>query len=608
MSQQYEATEEEFGKRFDAALWKRLLGYVFRYRKTSIRFAVGAGLLGMVETAFPIINQMLIDDVASDRENVDLVAYGAVYMALTLALAFFIWLFVYCGGRIRTHVAHDIRKDAFANLQLLSFSYYDLRPVGWLMARMTSDCDRLSQILAWGLMDCVWGFTMMIAVSVAMFAYNAKLALAVVIVVPLLAWISGWFQVRILKTSRKVRKTNSKLTAAYNEGIMGIRTSKVFVRESRNLGDFQGLAGEMYGDSVRNALLNAAYLPIVLTITSLAIGLTLAVGGVQVVAGAISIGTLIMFTGFARLFFQPIQELSAWFAELQMAQASAERIIGLIEAVPEIRDSEEVKASVETHPSEFGTIDFQGVGFCYRGGQRVLEGFDLRVEAGETVALVGATGGGKTTIVNLLCRFYEPTEGSILFDGVDYRQRSLEWLHGNLGIVLQQPHLFRGSVRTNIRYGRLEATDAEVEEAATMAGAHDFVSALEKGYETDVGEGGNRLSGGQRQLVSLARALLARPRILVMDEATSSVDTETELRIQAGVERVLEGRTSFVIAHRLSTIRRADRILVIEQGAIVEQGSHDALLERQGAYYDLYMQQSLRDAVRLDAAWAADEG
>jgi ATP-binding cassette subfamily B protein len=601
-----EATEEDFGKRFDPALWKRLLGYVFRYRKTAVRFALGAGLLGIVETGFPILNQMLIDEVAQRREEVDLVAYGAVYLGLTLALAFFIWLFVYCGGRMRTHVAHDIRKDAFANLQELSFSYYDLRPVGWLMARMTSDCDRLSQILAWGLMDCVWGFTMMTAIATAMFLFNAKLALAVIVVVPLLAWISGWFQVRILKTSRKVRKTNSKLTAAYNEGIMGIRTSKVFVRENRNLGEFRGLAGEMYGDSVKNALLNAAYLPIVLTITSLAIGLTLAVGGVQVVGGAISIGTLIMFMGFARLFFQPVQELSAWFAELQMAQASAERIIGLIETVPEIRDSEEVVAAAATHPPEFGSIEFRGVGFCYRGGARVLENFDLKVAAGETVALVGATGGGKTTIVNLLCRFYEPTEGSILFDGVDYRKRSLEWLHGNLGIVLQQPHLFRGSVRENIRYGRLDATDDEVEEAARVAGAHDFVSALEEGYGTDVGEGGNRLSGGQRQLVSLARAILARPRILVMDEATSSVDTETEQRIQAGVERVLEGRTSFVIAHRLSTIRRADRILVIEKGRIVEQGSHAELLERQGAYYDLYMQQSLRDAVRLDAAWAEE--
>ena len=611
-----EENADATGRRFDPALWRTLLGYVLRYPATVGRFTAAAALLGLFETAFPVINQRLIDAVAQDPEGVDLFAYAGAYGVATAGLCFCIWHFILCGGRIRTRVGHDIRRDAFANLQRLSFSFYDRRPVGWLMARMTSDCERLSNILAWGLMDCVWGVTMMVAIAVAMLVANAKLALAVIAVVPLLVWVSAHFQKRILATSRRVRRINSRLTAAYNEGIMGIATSKVFAREPENLAEFRGTASEMFDASVGNALLSALYLPLVITLASLATGLALAFGGVDVVAGTITVGTLVMFMGFARLFFQPIQELSAWFAELQMAQASAERILGLVEAVPEIRDSGRVRAAIRAHsgerdgmavdgqPDRIGRIEFAGVGFTYKDGPCVLREFDLAIEAGETIALVGATGGGKTTIVNLLCRFYEPIEGEISIDGTEYRERSLEWLQGNLGIVLQQPHLFGGTIRENIRYGDLSADDEAVEEAARLVGAHEFIAGMENGYGSEVGEGGGRLSGGQRQLVSFARAILKRPRIMVLDEATSSVDTETERRIQSGMKRVLEGRTSLVIAHRLSTIRAADRILVIENGRIAEQGSHVELIARPGVYHDLYTEQSLRDAVRIDQAWS----
>jgi ATP-binding cassette subfamily B protein len=599
----------------DLALWRRLFRYTIPYKREVAWLTVAAVGTALADTAFPLVTRSLVD-VVSVGEGVRWTPYVAAYTGLTVALSLCVLTFIRVAGKIRTHVSHDIRRDAFRNLQRLSFSFYDHRPVGWLMARMTSDCERLSNIMAWGVLDFFWGLTTMGGIAVVMLVLNAKLAFLVLAVVPALAWVSVLFQKRILGSSRVVRKTNSRITAAYNETIMGVRTSKVFVREDENLGDFQGLSSEMFAASVRNALQSALYLPVILTLGSLATGIALAAGGVDVLGGVISIGTLLAFMQYTRHFFDPIQELGHWFAEMQMAQASAERVIGLVEADPEIRDSATVQQMIAANAgtarapeiaedggrAEIGTIEFRGVGFSYPGGERVLEDFDLTVNAHETIALVGPTGGGKTTIVNLVCRFYEPTEGAILFEGVDIRERGLHWLQSNLGIVLQEPHLFRGSVADNIRYGGLSASQEEIEEAARLVGAHEFVVESEDGYDTDVGEAGNRLSTGQKQLVSFARAILARPQLLVMDEATSSVDTETERRIQRGLAHVIAGRTSFVIAHRLSTIRSADRILVIDHGRIVEQGTHRELLALGGKYHDLYTRQSLRETWQDDRA------
>jgi ATP-binding cassette subfamily B protein len=603
MSNTWTPIEESFEKGLDLRLWRRLFGYARPYRRNLIAVAAFGSLTAGIDAAFPLVTKQVVDEIVTRGRDADLAGYAWVYLALSVALAAFVGTFIWHAGRVRTHVSHDIRRAGFANLQELSFSFYDRRPVGWLMARMTSDCERLSNIMAWGVLDLFWGVTLMIGVAIAMLVMNAKLALVVLAAVPALAWISGKFQKRILRTARIVRKTNSRLTATYNEAIQGVRTAKVFAREAHDLDEFRELSGEMYAASVRNALQSALYLPVVMVIASLATGAALAAGGIEITAGRISIGTLIAFLAYTRNFFEPIQEMAHWFAEMQMAHSSAERVLGLIDAVPDVRDAGGVAA--DDHPAKIGRIELVGVEFRYGDGPPVLHSIDLTVEPGETIALVGPTGGGKTTIVSLLCRFYEPTGGEVRFDGTDYRRRPLSWLQSKLGIVLQEPHLFGGSVAENIRYGRLDASDAEVGDAARLVGAHDFIVGLEGGYGAEVGERGDRLSTGQKQLVSFARAVLADPQILVMDEATSSVDTETERRIQTGLARVLAGRTSFVIAHRLSTIRNADRILVIEGGRIVEQGTHRELLALGGRYHALYTRQRIRESAR-EESWAGD--
>jgi ATP-binding cassette subfamily B protein len=451
---------------------------------------------------------------------------------------------------------------------------------------------------------------MLVGVSVLLLAFQWQLGLLVLIVVPPMTWVSMIFQKRILTTDREARRANSNITAAYNEGISGVRTTKTLVREADNLAEFRILTDRMYGASVRNAIWSSVYLPVIFSLGSVGVAVALWKGGMDVMSHRMTIGDLYLFLAYAAFFFMPVQDLSRMFIQLQAAQAAAERIVGLLETEPEIRDTPEVVQAVELfareHPSGAAgmapdglpdgieTIEFRDVHFAYKQGQKVLDGFNLSVRSGQTIALVGPTGGGKSTIVSLMCRFYEPTAGEILINGTDYRSRPLRWLQSQLGIVLQTPHLFSGPVRENMRYGRLNATDAEVEQASRLVNAHEFVMRLEQGYDTDVGHGGNKLSTGQKQLIALARAVLADPRIFIMDEATSSVDTETERLIQAGIDNILHGRLSFVVAHRLSTIRSASRILMIEAGRIVEDGTHRQLIRARGRYYDLYTNQFAR--------------
>jgi ATP-binding cassette subfamily B protein len=427
----------------------------------------------------------------------------------------------------------------------------------------------------------------------------------VITIAPVLIIISRYYQVRLLKTSRALRKANSQTTAAFNEGLVGVRTSKSMVREEQNAEEFSHLTQAMYGHAVRNALYASIFWPMMLSVCGIGTALALRFGGLGVIHGQITLGALATFLQIVFFIQFPVQELTNAITQIQGAQASAERMQSLLDADVEIEDSLAVIQRIRDHAAGSGdpgaaidgmdshiqSIEFRNVGFAYQGGQTVLRDFNLRVRAGESIALVGPTGGGKTTIVGLACRFYEPTSGQILINGVDYRERSLKWLQSNLGMVLQQPHLFSGTVRENIRYGRLSATDEEIVNAAKLTEAHEFIESMKEGYNAPVGEGGNQLSTGQKQLIALARAIIADPQIFVMDEATSSVDTQTERAIQAAIERILRNRISFVVAHRLSTIKSASRILVIEDGRITEDGNHHSLIRRGGHYCDLYTNQ-----------------
>ena len=599
------------------SLWRRLFTFTLPYKAELWVLVVAGSVTALMEMAYPLITKWLIDDVDANGKEADLFFWAIVYLGTCFLMAVSIGSFIWMTSKIRVYASYDIRKAAFANLQNLSFSFFDYRPVGWLMARMTSDCERLTNILAWGLLDLIWGVTVMLGMTVAMLVMNWKLALLVLAIVPILTWVSIKFQRTILGSARAVRRTNSRITGAYAQGIMGVLTSKTFSREAPNADEFHHLTGDMYIASVRNLTLSAIYIPIILIMSSVAVGLTLAIGGSDLVVGIIEAGTLVAFMMLARHFFEPVEVMGYWFAEMQMAQASAERVLSLIDAEPAIRDSVSVSDAVRMHRStpqretraedggslDIHKVELMNVNFAYEADVPILRDINLTAHKGETIAIVGPTGSGKSTLVNLVCRFYQPTSGQVLIDGIDYRDRSLRWLQSNLGVVLQNAHVFRGTVLENIRYGRLTASDNDVIQAAETVGAHEFINSLENGYQTEVGEDGDMLSAGQKQLVSFARAILADPQILVMDEATSSVDTVTETKMQVGLDQVLSGRISFVIAHRLSTIRNADRIVVLDGGEISEIGDHAQLIRRGGHYAKLYYQQSLQEATR---DWSPD--
>ena len=597
--------EDTFQSRLDVKLWGQVLRHALPYKKHMIALGCAAVVIAGCDASFALVTRWAIDDVSASPEVFRVWKYLASYLGLAAALSVGVWTFIRLAGSLSHHMSHDIRRDTFARLQELEFAYFDHRPTGWLISRLTSDCDKLSRIIAWSFLDLVWASSLICAISVILLVLNLKLGLLVLGVVPPLVLISSWFQKRLLLSSRKTRKYNSFITAAYSEGLQGLKTTKTFVREEANLRDFSKLSDRMYHYSVLNAVESAIFIPLVLTIGSIAAGMVVWIGGGDYLAGTLTLGTLIAFIFYSGQFFDPVNQIAAILVQLQGAQAAGERVLSLLATEPAIKDSEAVLRQLAAHagqspgpdlapdggPSKIERIEFRNVDFSYTNNEPVLKDFTLHVNPGETIALVGASGGGKSTIVNLLARFYEPTSGGIYIDGIEYRERSLAWYQSNLGVVLQSPHLFSGTVKDNILYGRLEATDEEVEQAARLVNAHGFIGRLENGYDTPVGEGGNRLSTGEKQLVSFARAILADPQIFIMDEATSSIDTETEVLIQSGLNAILRGRISFVIAHRLSTIRSASRILVIAAGRIIECGSHSELIGLKGHYHALYTRQ-----------------
>ena len=592
--------EQEYTKSFDLSIWKRLGPILRPYGACFVGMFAFNALTAAVDVALPLLQRFAIANFIEENTLAGIVPYGAVYLAVILLQALSVVLFARNSMYIEMSAGRDLRRKLFTHLQTLSFSFYNVTPVGYLLSRVMSDTNRIAGMIAWNLTDILWAMFYVLGTFVSMLLLNWKLALVVILIVPAIAVLTWYFQNRILHWNRKVRKLNSKITGAFNEGITGAKTSKTLVIEEQNTAAFRRLTESMRVAGVRAARLNAVYIPLVLFFSTMAVAIVLLRGGHMVLEQVLEIATLSTFTTYAVGIFAPIQMTAANIAEFISLQASIERVTGLLDEVPMVRDTPEVEAKYgdvfepkrENWEPLKGDIEFRDVTFRYPdGGENVLEHFSLKIPAGTTVAIVGETGAGKSTLVNLACRFFEPTEGQILIDGRDYRERSQLWLHANIGYVLQSPHLFSGSVRENIRYGRLDATDAEVEAAAKAVSADTVVAKLEKGWESDVGEGGDKLSTGEKQLISFARAVLANPRIFVLDEATSSIDTQTEQLIQDAIDHLLKDRTSFLIAHRLSTIRKADLILVVRDGKIVEQGKHQELLAKGGYYHDLYSKQ-----------------
>jgi ATP-binding cassette subfamily B protein len=594
MSDEQRFEEEEFSAQLNGGTVRRLLGQLAPYKGRVALFLACSFGVSALEAYFTRLSGWIVDNGVRAGNHDALLGLVLQYGLLMILFAGLVFTFIYSCGILGQRVQYDLRKRMFEHLQRLSFSYYDRKPVGWIMSRLTSDPERVSNVLTWGFLDVTWAITNITLSLVFMATINWQLALIVALIMPVIIRVAIWFKQRILVEYRDVRKFNSMISGEYNESITGVRVIKSMRRENKNLAEFSNLTHNYHRSAYRAAFMSALFLPTVQIISAVAVGAVVWFGGNQVATGAMTVGGIYAFIGYITFMMWPVQDIARVYADLQHAVASAERMFSLLDSEPDIVD----KPNATDPKTLLGDIEFQNVNFYYDPNKPVLKDFNLKIKQGETVALVGATGGGKSTIVNLLCRFYEPRSGRILIGGEDYTDFTLHGIHSRIGMVLQTPHLFSGTIRENIRYGRLEATDAEVEESAKIAGAHAFISTLEKGYDEEVGEGGILLSVGQKQLLSLARAVLANPEIFIMDEATSSVDTLTEALIQQGMDHVMKGRTSFVIAHRLSTIKRADKIVVIADGQITEMGNHADLLRRKGYYYNLYTQQFRQELER----------
>ncbi|MBR2832753.1 MAG: ABC transporter ATP-binding protein [Oscillospiraceae bacterium] len=590
-----ESTDHE-GK-LDLRLWLRLGPYVKKVRRPLIISIVLLAVSSLAEAAYPLFTSYAVNTFVVPGVTRGIGLFALVYALIILAGGVAVAFYSRSSMVVELTTGKLLKRACFVHLQELPISFYSTTPVGYLLSRVMSDTDRISSMISWGIIHMLWNLCYIIGAVVFMFLLKPSLAAILILVIPITAVITWIFEKKILVENRKMRAFNSMITGAYNEGITGAKASKTLVIEEDNCASFGVLTGKMYRASVRTAMLRGFLLPLILFCGSLAVAAVLKRGGHQVMVGGMDLGVMSAFISYAVGIIEPVVEIAGVITDIMAAQVCIERVTALLDEPCLIEDTAEVKEkygdSFEPKTENWepirGDVTFDHVWFKYPdGGDWVLEDFSLHIPAGTTVAIVGETGAGKSTLVNLACRFYEPTEGRVLIDGRDSRERSQLWLHSSLGCVLQDPHLFSGTIAENIRYGRLEAEEEDVIRAARLVSADQVAARLPDGYKTEVGEGGDRLSTGEKQLISFARAMIADPPIFVLDEATSSIDTETEQLIQNAISRVLTGRTAFIIAHRLSTIRQADLIIVVDDGRIVEQGTHGELMAAGGAYAALY--------------------
>lgn len=575
----------------------KIIPYLARYKKR-VYAMLFCGLLGsVVDIAQPILQRYSINHFIGGGTLDTLPWFIAIYFGTILLSAAANYISCTDATCLEVWIDRDLRNDAFAHLQTLSFSYFNQNSVGYIHARVISDSSRIGSLFSWTLIDGVWQMAYLVGAIIVMLVINAKLALMVLTIMPIIVLLFSIFQSRLVRVNREVREINSKITGNFNEGITGAKTIKTLVIEDKIRDGFVADTAAMRKKTVRAAHLRGLFASTMGFASSLALAIVLWRGGY---IAASEVGTFSMFMSYAQGMMEPVRWIIDSISDLITTQVNIERLSKLLETKSDVVDSPEV---VEKYGDCFnpkrenwepikGDIEFDDVSFKYPDGDEyILEHFSLNIPFGTNIAIVGETGAGKSTLVNLICRFYEPTSGRVLIDGRDARERSQLWLHSAIGYVLQTPHLFSGTVRENLLYGNPNATDEDIRRALELVSAQGVVDKLENGLETDVGEGGDMLSTGEKQLLSFARAILADPRILVLDEATASVDTITEQKIQFAIDTIIHGRTSIVIAHRLSTVRNADLILVVDDGKIIEQGTHEQLMSRRGSYYRLYTRQ-----------------
>ena len=585
----------------------KLKPFLAPYKWMFLVMILGTIIVGVLNTVMPLFQEYAINNFIAHNTTEGLLPFILLYVLCLAVVMVIDYIASYNCCRLELYILRDMRRTVFNHLQTLSVSYFNVNSVGRIHARVMSDTSNISSIISWDVYQGGWNITYVLSAVVIMLTINWVLALCVIVIIPLVALVSCYFQRKLTVLNRRVREINSEITGGFNEGITGVETSKTLAVEEKLDKRFYNNTGRMHRQATRLGHHRALFYTIISFAAFVALALVLWYGGVLTMEQTIQLGTLTVFMTYAQGIMSPVQWSVDAIADMITVKVNVERVTTLLNTKSDVSDTPEV---VEKYGDTFnpkrenwedlhGDVEFKDVTFKYPDGEEyVLEHFNLKVPQGTNVAIVGETGAGKSTLVNLVCRFFEPTEGQVLIDGKDVRERSVGWLHSHIGYVLQTPHLFSGTVRENLLYGKEDATQEELDAACASVNADKIIARLENGYDSVVGEGGNTLSTGEKQLLSFARAILADPAIFVLDEATSSIDTITEKLIQDAIEKLMRGRTSFVIAHRLSTIRSADVILVVQDGKIVERGRHEELLAKRGYYYNLYIKQFREEKVK----------